>query len=147
MDWDGQYLYGSDATNTIYCFDGYGNPISTISSPVSVRSIAYDMDNDAFWVNDWSSDLSLLDRFGNVIDTISSPPSMYGSAYDDVSSGGPFLWIFTGTTSGSGCQIEQYDLSTKTLTGVTHSVSGDLGNDGIAGGLFFTTEYQSGLEE
>jgi hypothetical protein len=148
MAWDGQYLYGSNAATTIYCFDGEINLIDTIPSPVAVRSIAYDSGNDAFWVNDFSTDLTLVDREGNAIDTIPTPPSMYGSAYDDVCEvegfDGPFLWIFTGTSTGGGCQIEQYDLATKTLTGQGHSVSGDFSPDGIAGGLFFTTDFSEG---
>ena len=145
LAWDGQYLYGSNAGTTIYCFDGDGTLIDTIETIVAVRSIAYDSENDAFWVNNWSEDLNLIDRDGNIIDYISAPPSLYGSAYDDVSPGGPYLWIFTGTSSGGPCQIEQYDLNTKELTGVMHSVSDDFGATGIAGGLFFTTEYEEGL--
>lgn len=149
MAWDGQYLYGSNAANAIYCFDGDGNLIETISTSVAVRSIAYDSGNDAFWVNNFDTDLSLVDRDGSVIDTITTPPSMYGSAYDDICTvdgfDGPFLWIFTGTSTGGPCQIEQFDLATKTLTGMGHSVSGDFGSTGIAGGLFFTTEFTEGF--
>ena len=136
MTFDGEYFYGSNASNTIYQYDEDGNLYGTFTSPVAVRAIAYDSFYDAFWVNNWSEDLKLIDRSGTVINTIYSPPSMYGSAYDNVSDGGPYLWIFTGTSSGSGCQIEQYDLNTLTLTGVIHSVSGDFGAGYIAGGLF-----------
>ena len=145
LAWDGQYLYGGAASTTIYCIDPIAETlITTITSPVAVRSIAYDSGNDAFWVNNWEETLSLVNRSGVVIDTIDTPPSMYSSAYDNVSPGGPFLWIFTGTSSGLGCQLEQYDLNTKTLTGVTHSLTPDFGQ-GIAGGLFFTTEYAAGF--
>ncbi|UCF13602.1 MAG: PKD domain-containing protein [Thermoplasmatales archaeon] len=149
LAYDGTYFYGGDGLSSrIWEMDlATQTLVSTITTAVDVRSCAYDADadggNGGFWVNVWSSDLKLLDRTGAVLDTITAPPSLYGSAWDNVCTvegfDGPFLWIFTGT-SGSACQIEQYDLATKTLTGVTHSVSGDLGT-GIAGGLFFTTEY------
>ncbi|MBN2018033.1 MAG: carboxypeptidase regulatory-like domain-containing protein [Candidatus Cloacimonetes bacterium] len=139
MAFDGEYFYASNAGNTIYQFDADGNNYGTISSPVAVRSIAYDDINDAFWVNNWSETLTLISRTGTILNTIASPPSMYGSAYDNVTAGGPYLWIFTGTTTGGGCQIEQYNLNTLTLTGVTHSVDGDFGvGSYIAGGLFAT---------
>ncbi len=145
MAFDGEYFYGSNAGTTIYQFDEDGNLYGTITSPVAVRAIAYDEIHDAFWVNNWDADLKLIDRAGSVLNTISSPPSMYGCAYDNVSIDGPFLWIFTGITTGAGCQIEQYDLNTLTLTGVTHSVDNDFGVASyIAGGLFTSGEIVPG---
>jgi len=145
MAFDGEYFYASNAGTTIYQFDEDGNNYGTISSPVAVRSIAYDSDSDAFWVNNWSETLTLISRTGSVLNTIPTPPSMYGSAYDNVSAGGPYLWIFTGTTTGAGCQIEQYNLNTLTLTGVTHDVDADFGvNSYIAGGLFASGDIVPG---
>jgi len=143
MAFDGTYFYGSNVTNTIYQYDEDGNLYGTINSPVAVRSIAYDEDNDAFWVNNWDADLKLVDRSGNVLNTIYAPPSLYGTAYDNISEGGPYLWIFTGTTTGGGCQVEQYNLNTLTLTGVTHSVSGDFPGT-IAGALFTSGDIVPG---
>ena len=144
LAYDGTYFYGSDAGNYIWEMDfDTQTLVSTIPCPVAVRSIAYDEVNDAFWVNSFSSDLKLVDRSGNVLNTIYAPPSMYGSAYDNISEGGPYLWIFTGTVTGGGCQVEQYNLNTLTLTGVTHSVSGDFPGT-IAGGLFTSRDIVSG---
>ncbi len=137
MAYDGQYFYGSNASNYIWEMD-FDNQqlISTIPSPAAVRSIAYDSVNDAFWINDWQENLQLITRTGMSINTIATPPSMYGSAYDGKSPGGPFLWIFTGTTSSASvCQVEKYHLPTGQLHGISHSISNDLG-PGIAGGLF-----------
>ena len=144
LAYDGTYFYGSDASSYIWQMDfDTQTLVSTIPCPVAVRSIAYDEDNDAFWVNNWSEDLKLVDRSGNVLNTIPAPPSMYGSAYDNISEGGPYLWIFTGTSTGAPCQVEQYDLNTLTLTGVTHSVSGDFPGT-IAGGLFTSGDVVPG---
>ncbi|MCK4358621.1 MAG: T9SS type A sorting domain-containing protein, partial [Candidatus Cloacimonetes bacterium] len=145
LAYDGTYFYGSDASNYIWQMDfDTQTLVSTIPCPVAVRSIAYDEDNDAFWVNNWSDDLKLVDRSGNVLNTIYAPPSMYGSTYDNITFGGPYLWIFTGTTTGDGCQVEQYDLNTLALTGVTHSVSGDFPGT-IAGGLFTSGDIVPGI--
>ncbi len=144
LAYDGTYFYGSDTGNYIWEMDfDTQTLVSTIPCPVTVRSIAYDEVNDAFWVNNFSSDLKLVDRSGNVLNTIYAPPSMYGSAYDNISEGGPYLWIFTGTSTGGGCQVEQYDLNTLALTGVTHSVSGDFPGT-IAGGLFTSGDIVPG---
>ena len=144
LAYDGTYFYGSDASAHIWQMDfDTQTLVSSIPCPVDVRSIAYDSDNDAFWVNNFSTDLKLVDRSGNVLNTISSPPSMYGSAYDNISEDGPYLWIFTGTSTGGGCQVEQYNLNTLTLTGVTHSVSGDFPG-AIAGGLFTSGDVVPG---
>ncbi len=140
MAWDGTYLYGSNASNAIYCFDTAGTLITTIPTPGAVRSIAYDSDLDGFWYNNFDSDLHFVDRSGTLMNTITAPPSMYGCAYDNYSLGGPFLWFFTGTSTGAGCQVEQYDLAAGTLTGVTHSVEAD----GIAGGLFIADGIVAG---
>ncbi|MBN1338487.1 MAG: T9SS type A sorting domain-containing protein [Bacteroidales bacterium] len=136
MAWDGTYFYGSNATNVIWEMDFTAKVlISTITSPAAVRSIAYDEQQDAFWINNWSEAMRLISRTGTQLATFAAPASLYGTAYDGYSDGGPYLWIFTGTTSGGGCQVEQVSLSTYTLTGVSHNINGDLG-DGIAGGMF-----------
>lgn len=144
LAFDGLYLYGSDVTNTIYCFDATGNIVNTITSPVAVRAIAYDELSDAFWVNNFSTDITLVSRAGAILNVIGTPPSIYGLAYDNVTSNGPYLWLFSGTTSGAGCQVEQFKISTGTATGVTHSVSGDFGAAAIAGGLFSATDIVQG---
>ncbi|MCF8234892.1 MAG: carboxypeptidase regulatory-like domain-containing protein [Bacteroidales bacterium] len=136
LAYDGTYFYGSNAGTSIWEMDFDSQTlVSTISSPTAARAIAYDSDNDAFWVNNWSSTLTLVSRTGSTLNTISNPPSIYGMAYDNYSDGGPYLWLFSGTTSGGGCQIEQLDIASGALTGVSHSVSGDI-SGGIAGGLW-----------
>ncbi len=146
LAYDGEYFYGGNTGNTIYCFDVDGNLITSWSSPSQVRSIAYDEDNDAFWVNNWDSTLMLVDRSGDTLYTIASPPSLYGSAWEKTCDGTPTLWIFTGTATGGPCQIEKFvDLYTGgTNLGNQHQVSDDFDPTAIAGGLFFTELYIDG---
>ncbi|MDD2965118.1 MAG: T9SS type A sorting domain-containing protein [Bacteroidales bacterium] len=137
LAYDGQYFYGGAAATTIFQMDFTTKTlVSTITSPTAVRAIAFDDAQDGFWVNNWATNLTLVSMTGATLNTLpTAPPSMYGAAYDSWTSGGPFLWVFSGTTGGAGCQVEQISLATGTLTGVMHSVSGDLGAT-IAGGLF-----------
>jgi len=145
LAYDGTYFYGSDAGAYIWEMDFVSKTlISTITTPATVRSIAYDSDLDGFWYNNFNTDLHFVNRSGALLNTITAPPSMYGCAYDNLSSGGPYLWIFTGTGAVPDvCQVEQYEISTKTLTGLSHSVSGDLGAY-IAGGLWLQPNLVSG---
>ena len=136
LAYDGEYFYGSNAGTSIWEMDFESQTlVSTISSPTAVRAIAYDWDQDGFWVNNWSTTLTLVSRTGATLNTIANPPSIYGMAYDNYSDGGPYLWLFSGTTSGGGCQIEQMNIASGTLTGESHSVSGDI-SGAIAGGLW-----------
>jgi hypothetical protein len=146
LAYDGEYFYGGNTGNKIYCFDVDGTLITSWSTPAAVRSIAYDEDNDAFWINNWAEDLLLVDRSGSTLYTISGPPSMYGSAWEKQCSGEPALWLFTGTSTGGPCQVEKYvDIySGGTNLGNQHQVSDDFDPTGIAGGLFFTTEWEPG---
>lgn len=146
LAYDGEYFYGSNTDTKIYCFDVDGNLITSWSAPAAVRSIAYDEDNDAFWINNWEEDLQLVDRSGSMLYTISSPPSLYGSAWEKEYSGTPALWLFTGTSTGGPCQVEKYfDLYTGgNNLGKQHQVSDDFEPTGIAGGLFITNEWSPG---
>jgi len=148
LAFDGTYFYGGAAANTIYQMDFTTKTlVGTISSPVAVRFIAYDEDNDAFWCGTWSDNPTLVSRTGANLGSITTGlTGQYGAAYDNVSSGGPYLWLFdqgtTGACPGSLMMI-QYDIATGTATGVSHDACADL-TDGIAGGLFSTVDFVAG---
>jgi len=138
LAYDGQYFYGGAASTSIFQMDFENQElVGTISSPVAVRAIAYDDNNDGFWVNNWSTDITLVGRDGSVISSFAcgSWGSYYGFAYDTTSDGDPYLWGFS--QDGSGGVIVQMNPETGTETGLTHDVAAELGpSDGIAGGLF-----------
>ena len=145
LAFDGTYMYGAAAATTVWKMDFTNHTlISTITAPVAVRAIAYDADANGFWANNWSTDLTLFDMSGAILDVIPGPPSIYGLAWDGATDGGPFLWMFEGTTSGGGCWVSQWDIATGGPTGVQHSVSDDFGSAGIAGGLYFNGDIVSG---
>ena len=148
LAYDGEYFYGGNSGSTIYQFTVDGTLINSwpVISGGTIRSIAYDEDYDAFWINNFATNLELVDRSGNTLYTITSPTSMYGSAWEKDSEGTPVLWVFTGTSTGGPCQIAKYTniYAGGTSQGTQHSVSGDFGATGIAGGLFYTDLYEPG---
>ena len=140
LAFDGHFMYGGSADNFFYKMDFSSQElIEIISSPEKVRSISYDERYDAFWVNNWDSDIYLIDRQGFSIMQIEQCPSIYGSAYDDISEGGPYLWVFSGTNSAYDKHFEQIDLNTLEFTGLAYQVSTSFnGNTGVAGGCFIS---------
>ncbi len=147
LAFDGTYMYGGAAANTIYKMDfATKTLVGTISSPVAVRWIAYDEVDDAFWCGNWDTDPTLVSRTGTTLSIFPSGlSSQYGAAYDNVTPGGPYLWLFD--QGGGACpgslMIIQFNISTGTATGVSHDACNDL-TDGIAGGLFSTVDFVSG---
>jgi hypothetical protein len=148
LAFDGTYMYGGAAANTIYQMDFVSKTlVGTISSPVAVRYIAYDEDNDAFWCGTWADNPTLVSRTGQNLGSFSTGlSSQYGAAYDNISAGGPYLWIFD--QGGGACpgslMIYQFEIATGTPTGVSHDACADL-TDGIAGGLFSTIDFVAGI--
>jgi hypothetical protein len=137
LAYDGTYFYGGAASTTLFKMDFVTKTlVQSISTSASVRSCAYDVAQTGFWVNNWADNLKLISGTGAVLQTLATvPPSMYGSAYDSWSAGGPFLWAFSGTSAGGGCQLQQLNITTGAVTGVGIPVSSALGAT-IAGGLW-----------
>jgi hypothetical protein len=151
MCYDGTYMYGASASNANVIFEmdmDSETLVSTISTSALCWNMAYNEDSDTFYTGQWSNGFYEIDRSGTVLNNLAIPESMLGIAYDnglDVSGyNGPYLWIFTGTSTGLDGIIKLYDLDTQTLVpGYEHNVDADLGPC-IAGGLFFTTDFISG---
>jgi hypothetical protein len=148
LAFDGTFMYGGAAANTIYIMDFVSKTlIGTISSPVAVRHISYDEANMGFWVGNWSDPPTLIDMSGTQLAVLNTAfASQYGSAYDGYSMGGPYLWVFDqGAGAGTPQLIHQVDLSTLSATGMTYDVTLDFPTSaGIAGGLWVGDGVVSG---
>ncbi|MGN0086917.1 MAG: choice-of-anchor J domain-containing protein [Alloprevotella sp.] len=134
LAFDGTYFYGSDYSNVIFQLDLRNKRLVreiTIDSEPSLKitHCAYDSDNDQFWVGTFTN-IGRVDRNGKV--TVSfrnisneQEMSVYGAAYDNVTPGGPYLWMANEVVDGinevDNVQIAQYNVGTMRLTGVTHS--------------------------
>ncbi|MCD4683189.1 MAG: carboxypeptidase regulatory-like domain-containing protein, partial [Bacteroidales bacterium] len=153
LAFDGTYMYGGAAANTIYEMDFVSQTmISTIASPQQVRSIAYDDGNDAFWCANWATDITLVSKAGATLNAIPATThgllGIYGTAYDTWSTGSPLLWIFDqGAGAGTAQLIHEADLNSLTMTGFSYDVMADLGPNAsaIAGGLFVVPNVYSGI--
>ncbi|MFK5854633.1 MAG: T9SS type A sorting domain-containing protein [Bacteroidota bacterium] len=133
------YMYGASPTNSmVYIMDFSNGTLVDYIYISDARAIAYDVDLDVFYANNWGTDVQVIDRqSGNILDAIplsGAYGSYYGFAYDNWSVGGPFLWGFS--QDGSGSDIVQLNLPNMTETGVVIDVTQVTGIDGIAGGLF-----------
>ncbi len=156
---DGTNLYMGNATNTIFVVDPVTQTLtSTITSAASVaaRFVAYDPTLDAgaggFWTGNFSTDIVAIDMSGAVLSTIPASThgltGMYGAAVDNVSSGGPYLWIFDQSGTNAS-QFRALQLPSGTPTVYTHDVFPDISTthsltSGLAGGAFFTTSFIPG---
>jgi len=114
LTYDGTYFYGAAVATTIYQMDFNTHTlIGTITAPSSVRGIAYDENNDAFWVtSNWSSPLYLVSRTGTTLQTLTTAAtSMGGLAWDNLSGPEPTLWANTqtGTNLNTLVQIDLND--------------------------------------
>ncbi|MCK6619774.1 MAG: choice-of-anchor D domain-containing protein [Calditrichaceae bacterium] len=148
LAYDGAYMYGGAAANTIYQMDFTTKTlIGAIPSPVAVRHIAYDEGADAFWVGTWDTPPTLVSRTGQVLATLNTGlTAQYGSAYDKWNIGGPYLWVFDqGSGAGAPQLFHQYDLNTGTATGLSYDVASDFpASAGIAGGLWISVDIVPG---
>ncbi len=139
---DGEYFYsGSGSINTIFQMDFSSQSIvGSITSPISVDAIAYDPDQDAFWVSNWQADvLMLIDRNGVLLNQLVFTDDAKGLTHDSYSTGEPFLWAYTGVYTGGEGIVTQYQLPGFLPTGLSHNVTDDFPGT-HAGGLFCSSE-------
>ncbi len=147
LAWDGDFLYGGAATHVIYQIDPQTfTVVQIISSPVFVRGIAYDPQNDAFWVCDWETGLYLVGRQGQTLSYIPNPGTagVYGIAYDGLT-GPASLWLFC--QGDPGATFVRLDIATGQLTGQIHDVLAEVNASGypLAGGAFLTADAVPGV--
>ena len=153
MTFDGASIWAANNTTTIHVIDPatrtVTNSINT-SVPETIRFITYDANldsgNGGFWVGNFNTPIYSISTTGIILSTIPVAThtlgGMYGAAFDDISLGGPYLWVFHQAGDPSNSLITQIDLSTGTPTGVGRDVNQDLNTDGaLAGGLFLTNTW------
>ena len=157
LAFDGTYFYGSNNSNIIYKMDFVAKTIvSTIVLPIDfyVRHIAYDPTanngNGGLWVGPWSvMGPRLYSMTGNYLDSIPAANlgtySASGSAFDNVSAGGPYLWLSSYSTGVAANNLIKIHIPTKQIS-LIHDISMEI--PAIAnttpGGLFQKTNLISG---
>jgi hypothetical protein len=146
LAFDGTYMYGGAASATIYKMDFTTKTlVGTISGGFQCRAIAYDSDQDVFYVKNWGDPCWVVDRFGTIVGqfNLGTTVETYGLAYDPDPSG-PYLWVFD-QGDGTDSTIYQWDLTAGAYTGFSYDVNQDVGSGvGIAGGLWVSADYVPG---
>jgi len=152
---DGTNVYAGTAGLIICEIDHATRMITNIinvntGSNAEARMCAYDETLDGgsggFWIGDFGSDIASLDMNGNELSVIPSGDHgtvVYGGAIDNVSPGGPFLWISDQSGAPpSNHFITQLDPVSGLPTGVVYDFTADGGAAGaievVAGGLQIT---------
>ncbi len=143
LAWDGSYLYGGWEEGIVK-FDTSGNAVGSIPKPAELgtaRGLTYDPATDHFWVSDFDSDLLEIDRAGTILRRIpvATPVEHYGLAWDNVTPGGPYLWV-SETFEIPNRNIHQFRVSDGQPTGVVLAVEGE----GWGSGLALTTTWRPG---
>lgn len=136
ITYDGRYFYGSDWSNRLFQLDFDNRRIVRIITvkdqpDLRITHCSYDPDRKGFWVGTFNTigfiDMNgkVMSRFSNISSDVSV--SIYGSAYDNVSPGGPYLWL-SDMTAESTEQIDkvlirQFNTAKRALTDVKHSLT------------------------
>tara|TARA_R110002110_G_scaffold92680_10_gene241884 strand:+ start:1079 stop:2188 length:1110 start_codon:yes stop_codon:yes gene_type:complete len=114
-------------------------------SDATARMLTYDETLDGgsggFWIGNFGSDIASVSMFGVTLSVIPSATHntvIYGGVVDNISPGGPFLWISDQSgTSPAQNFLTQLDPATGVPTGVVYDFFPDSGSDtALAGGLF-----------
>ena len=149
LAWDGTYLYASDEYELAVIDPNTGQKIDELPMPTSIspplRALAWDPDTDHFWSANFGSNIIEFNRSGQTLATYFNSYIIYGMAWDDVSEGGPWLWVFSqdGTPQ---LQISQFDPVIGSYTGVVfYAIDHSGGDDAVAGGMCFTTSWEPSL--
>jgi Secretion system C-terminal sorting domain len=131
-----------------------GAILESIAGPAAVGGIRFatwdPTEGGGFWVGNLSSDLYKVSRTGTIIRIIPRGThglvAMGGAAYDDVSVGGPYLWVncqsdFVGTGYGSTI-VRQIQLSNGVGTSVLRDAKINIPaitNSNLGGGITIAT--------
>ncbi|UCF11720.1 MAG: hypothetical protein JSW06_06625 [Thermoplasmatales archaeon] len=144
LAWDGTYLYGSDEDEFVKIDPADGSVVELLTKPAGLpvcRALAVNPDNGHFFSANWASPIYEFNPAdGSVYATYPNTLSAYGLAYDDVTTGGPYLWVY----SQDGIdpylvQISQFDIAAGTYTGITYE--GFYETSGMAGGCAFVEDW------
>ncbi len=153
LTYDGQYFYGGTIYNIIYKMDFTSHTlVDSITLPLgfNVRYIAYDPTANSgaggLWVGPWNTQgPRLYSMNGTFLDSIPAinigTYSASGAAFDNVSPGGPYLWLYSQASAGNYNDLIQIKISTKMPTGLIHDVSTEIPSVAgtASGGLFIKT--------
>ncbi|NUM69654.1 MAG: hypothetical protein HUU43_02305, partial [Ignavibacteriaceae bacterium] len=112
---DGQFLYGGNATATLYKMDP--STMATVATITltggSTRAVAYDPSRGGIWNTNFSGNIFLHSLTGTLLQTITSPlTGKYGMAYDSVPGQPAYLWVWNQVTGGLSNSLHKINIAT-----------------------------------
>lgn len=156
---DGTNLYLGLANDNIVTVDPVTKTATSTATitgnaaGIGSRFLTYDgtLDggNGGFYIGNFTSDIGIVSKTGATLGVIPQAThgriGMYGAAFDNISAGGPYLWVFEQSGNPSDAMISQLALPAGTWTGVSFDVDNDLGLAGsLAGGLYIAQGLVTG---
>ena len=154
LTFDGTNMWFGSASTTITAIDITTRlVVSTITAPAAARFLTYDEDANmgagGFWLGNWSTDIYQIDMTGNTLSTITDASlginytSRYGGCYDNISPGGPYLWIYHQGGPISTAVASQIHISSGAVVREM-DFNAPFGSSLLAGGLFITDTLYTG---
>ena len=149
LSYDGTYFYGTEATNVIFKLDLYNQIVvdSIITDLNSIRHCSFNRQNGKLLAGDWNSLYSIDTATGESTRIRNDLTNVYGSAFDNLSPGGPYLWLFSQTSQDNGpsAYIRQFSLSDGDFTDKAHYLDDiEITDASLAGGICASAQIMDG---
>ena len=127
---DGTYLYAGCGARFYQIDPSDGSVVADVAHTMGIviRALTYNPATGTFFTGDFASTIREFSFNGTAVTQIRAftlgLTAVYGMAWDDISTGGPFLWIFdqTGTPQSTLVQANVNTPGAEVLTGVTYTI-------------------------
>ena len=140
LSYDGTYFYGTEATNIIFKIDLDNQMlVDSIETDIpEIRHCSFNRQDGSLLAGSWNSLYRIDTASGTSQQIRDDLANVYSSAFDNLSAGGPYLWLFSQTSQNNGPSacIRQFNISTGEYTSKTHYLDDiNLTNSSLAGGI------------
>ena len=140
LSYDGTNFYGTEGTNIIFKLDLDNQTlVDSIETDIQeIRHCSFNKQDGSLLAGSWNS-LYRIDVENGTSEQIRNDlANVYSSAIDNLSPGGPYLWLFSQTSQNNGpsAYIRQFNISTGEYTDRTHYLDDiNLSSTSLAGGI------------
>ncbi|MBQ1695154.1 MAG: carboxypeptidase-like regulatory domain-containing protein, partial [Bacteroidales bacterium] len=140
LSYNGNYFYGTDATNVILKLDLDNQTLlGSIETDIpEIRHCSFNRLDGSILAGDWNSLYRIDTTSGTSQQIRSDLANVYSSAFDNLSAGGPYLWLFSQTSQDNGPSacIRQFDISANDFTDKIHYLDDiEISDASLAGGI------------
>lgn len=152
MAWDGTSIWAANASNKLFKINPTTQTVIdsvTLQGSVTARFVAYDptVNNGAggFHIGNFTSAYNTLSLTGTLLQSVPAAThgvvGAYGGAADNISAGGPYLWLFAQEGTPSNNVIKAVRLPSMAPTSLLRDVTTDITVAGtsVAGGAFIAS--------